>query len=164
MSEKILLLTQSYQPISAVSWRKCADLVFFRQKAEIVASYPDGTPAAIRLLVRTPDPNRWLRKAESTRYVKSNVFLRDDYTCVYCGYKSINGKNLTIDHVIPRSRGGGSTYKNCVTACKTCNNFKDCYTPEEAGMRMIYQARPRTLDALYFVKEIPDEWKIFLGM
>lgn len=163
MSEKILLLSQSYQPISAISWRKCADLVMFRQKAEIVASYQDGTPAAIRLLVRTPDPNRWLRKTDNTRYVKNNVFIRDDHTCVYCGYRSVSGKNLTIDHVVPRSRGGNSTYRNCVTACKTCNNFKDCYTPEEAGMRMTHPPRYHGFDTLYFLREIPEEWKIFLG-
>jgi len=164
MIERVLLLTQSYQPISAVTWRKCADLVVFRQKAEVVAQYPDGSPAAIRLLVRTPDPHRWLRKAENTRYVKSNVFMRDDFTCVYCGYRSASGKNLTIDHVLPRSRGGGSTYKNCVTACKTCNNFKDCYTPEEAGMKMLYQPKTHNVESLYFIREVPEEWKVFLGI
>lgn len=162
MSEMILLLTQSYQPISAVTSRKCADLVLFRQKAEVVCHYPDGRPAAIRLIVKTPDPRRWMRRAENTKYRKNNVFTRDDFTCVYCGYKSLIGKNLTIDHVLPRSRGGSSTYKNCVTACKTCNNIKDCYTPEEAGMKMSCQQRSHAVDAFYFVKDIPEEWKIFL--
>jgi 5-methylcytosine-specific restriction endonuclease McrA len=49
-----------------------------------------------------------------------------------------------------------------VTACKTCNNAKDCYTPDEAGMKMSYQPRYHKVDAFYFVKDIPDEWKVFL--
>ena len=162
MSDLTLLLTQSYQPISAVNLRKCLDLVMFRGKAEVICEYPDGRPAAIRLLVKTPDPYRWMRRAENGRYRKSNVFARDSYSCVYCGYVSLTGKNLTIDHVLPRSRGGLSTYKNCVTACKACNNYKDCNTPEEAGMRMLQQPKSHAVDAFYSIKEIPEEWKIFL--
>jgi len=163
MTDKILLLTQSYQPVGTIGWRKFTDLVLFRQKAEVVSSYRDGGPAVIRLLVKTPDPRRWLRKADNTRYVKSNIFMRDDHTCVYCGYRSTAGKNLTIDHVIPRSRGGASTYKNCVTACKTCNNYKDCCTPEEAGMKMSYQPKSTSMDIFYMIRDIPEEWKIFIG-
>src|SRR5690242_16144470 len=92
---KVLLLSASYAPIGLVHWRKALDLVMFRNKAEVISDYPDSTefnPAVIRLVVKTPDPYK-LRKAS---YTKSNVFRRDDYTCVYCG-RQLPLKQLTID-------------------------------------------------------------------
>lgn len=154
---KILLLSQSYAPIGLVNWRKALDLVMFRFKAEVVADYEDVSnfnPAVIRLIVRTPDPYK-LRKAS---YTKSNVFRRDDYTCVYCG-RQLPVKQLTIDHVLPRSRGGQSSYNNCVTACKACNHHKDARTPEEAGMRTIYRKEHKTtLNGIFLGRDIPEQW------
>lgn len=160
---QILLLNIGYQPISTVSRRKGIDLVKFRNKAEVIESYEDGSPAVIRLTVKTPDPYKWLGRAENARYVKNIVFQRDDFTCVYCGYRSIFKKKLTIDHVLPKSRGGSSAYNNCVTACHSCNNYKDCKTPEEAGMRILYQPKSQKI-GINYLKDIPKEWSIFLPL
>jgi 5-methylcytosine-specific restriction endonuclease McrA len=64
-------------------------------------------------------------------FTKKNVLTRDQYECAYCGVKS---RSLTIDHIIPRSKGGKSEFDNCVACCRTCNDKKGARTPREAGM------------------------------
>jgi len=158
---QILLLNMGYQPIAAVTRRKGMDLLYFRKKAELVADYADGQPAVIKLTVKSPDPWKWMRLLETSRYIKSIIFERDDHTCVYCGFRSLAKRNLTIDHVLPKSRGGPSTYANCVTACKNCNHYKDCCTPEEAGMRILYQPKAKKIGSA-FLRNVPAEWTQFI--
>ena len=64
---------------------------------------------------------------------RRNIFLRDNYTCVYC-LRSLSADELSVDHVMPKSRGGKETWENLVTACKPCNCLKGDRTPEEANM------------------------------
>ena len=66
---------------------------------------------------------------------RRNIFLRDNYSCVYCE-KQLSSEELSVDHVLPKSRGGKDTWDNLVTACKTCNCAKGDRTPEEAGMEI----------------------------
>jgi 5-methylcytosine-specific restriction endonuclease McrA len=68
-------------------------------------------------------------------FSRRNVFKRDHYTCQYCGVQP-GGEELTIDHVIPRSQGGTSTWENCVLACVACNKRKADRTPQQAGMKL----------------------------
>jgi hypothetical protein len=65
------------------------------------------------------------------------VFARDKYICAYCANRFERG-GVTVDHIMPRSRGGKNTWMNCVTACRRCNSTKDDMTPEEAGMPLVY--------------------------
>lgn len=65
-----------------------------------------------------------------------SLFSRDGNLCMYCG-KAFSGSELTCDHVMPQARGGKNTWTNCVTACKACNNYKGCKTPEEANMKLL---------------------------
>ena len=135
MSKQVLVLNASYEPLSLVSVRR-AVVLLLREKAELLevtqqilrsASLAMPEPLVIRLVhyVRLPH-----RKVPSTR---SAVMLRDGYTCQYCG-DSPGRHMLTVDHVIPRSRGGRHTWENLVTACISCNQKKGSLTPEEAGM------------------------------
>jgi hypothetical protein len=64
---------------------------------------------------------------------RRNIFLRDNYSCVYCK-KQLESNELSVDHILPKSRGGKETWENLVTACKSCNCLKGNRTPEEAGM------------------------------
>jgi 5-methylcytosine-specific restriction endonuclease McrA len=66
-------------------------------------------------------------------YSKKNILIRDEFKCGYCGKKA---SPLTVDHIIPRSRGGLSTFENCVACCKYCNTHKGCHTPSEAHMAL----------------------------
>jgi 5-methylcytosine-specific restriction endonuclease McrA len=80
----------------------------------------------LKKYVRLPDrmykPNR------------RNIFLRDNYSCSYCD-RQLNAEELSIDHILPKSRGGKETWENLTTACKSCNCLKGDRTPEEAGMK-----------------------------
>jgi len=81
-------------------------------------------------------------------FSKRNVMVRDRFKCVYCGSSEI----LTIDHVIPTSRGGKSNFDNCVTACKPCNNKKDRRTPNEAKMFLRKQPYAPTISEFFRIK------------
>ena len=97
-----------------------------------------NVPSVIRLLEyrRIPHQTRALSR--------KNILLRDRNTCQYCG-KILAAGELTLDHVVPRSRGGSSTWENLVACCHYCNNRKGNRTPEEAGMKLLRQPRPFSL-------------------
>lgn len=137
MSKTVLVLNATYEPLSLVSVRR-AIILLLREKAELVEATEQmlrssrlsmPVPLVIRLTyyVRLPQ-----RRVPPTR---NGVMLRDAYTCQYCG--AMPGRDqLTVDHVVPRSRGGVRSWQNLVTACKPCNHRKGNRTPEEAKMRL----------------------------
>ena len=91
---------------------------------------------------------------------KKAVLWRDRYTCQYCGQK---GGELTVDHVLPKSRGGKSTWDNLVAACRSCNLRKGDRTPEEAGMRLLRPPKPPRVPLfLLDLKEVPPDWRPFV--
>jgi len=97
-------------------------------------------------------------------YTKRNIHLRDNYICQYCGTKR-ETRDLGIDHVIPESKGGLSTWDNTVSACHPCNYFKDDRTPQEAKMHLIRLPRkPRGFKEIIRIKvgEIHDLWIKYL--
>lgn len=114
-------------------------------------------PAVIRLMNYVNVPYRGV---ELTRH---NIFKRDGYECQYCGDR--NRDNLTLDHVIPRAKGGGSSWTNLITACKSCNSKKGDLLPEEAGMPLKNQ--PFKPSYIMFLRDFSgfhcDEWKPFLS-
>jgi 5-methylcytosine-specific restriction endonuclease McrA len=137
MSKQVLVLNTGYEPLSLVSVRRAVVLVL-HEKAELVestqqmihaASRALPVPLVIRLLhyVRLPH-----RRVPPTRIA---VMLRDANTCQYCGDRP-GAPALTVDHVLPRSRGGKHAWENLATACKRCNQRKSNLTPEEAGMQL----------------------------
>jgi 5-methylcytosine-specific restriction endonuclease McrA len=91
---------------------------------------------------------------------RQNIFKRDGYCCVYCGSR----KDLTLDHVLPKSRNGKSSWTNLVTACQKCNSKKGDQTPEEANMRLPYQ--PYKPSFILFIREIAKmgdhHWRQYL--
>lgn len=160
----VLVLNQDYQPVNICRVRRAVVLVF-QGKAEVVenglgeiksVSYSLPIPSVIRLsyLVRRP---RFQRKI--TRY---EVFSRDKYTCQYCSKET---KELTLDHVIPRSRGGEHNWENVVSCCIPCNRHKAGRTPEEAGMRLICRPLPPPPASFYVPYQYTrtrTEWQKFL--
>lgn len=129
----VLLLNGDYTPLETISVER-AMILLVSQKVEVVHAKVDRFIRTIKDNFPFPEVVRlkWYvyikRKAISP--TKRNIFERDNHTCQYCGSK----KNLTIDHVMPVSRGGENSWKNMVTCCWKCNNKKDNKTPEEAGM------------------------------
>jgi 5-methylcytosine-specific restriction endonuclease McrA len=158
-----LVLNATYEPLSVVPARRAACLVL-ASKADIVED--DGssihapsmsmpTPLVIRLryVVRVP----YHRRAALSRRA---LFARDDHRCQYCG-----GAADSIDHIVPRSRGGPHTWENVAAACRPCNLRKRDRTPDEAQMRLARQPRaPKELAwVLVSASRVPEAWKPYLA-
>ena len=131
--EKVLLLNASYEPLNVCTWKRAVSLML-KGKAEEV-EYTEklinrtiSTPSVIKLRYYVAVPYKELP------FSKKNVLLRDNHTCQYCGKKA---KELTVDHIIPKSKGGGNSWENLVTACAECNCKKANRTPQEAGMKLV---------------------------
>lgn len=100
----------------------------------------------------------------SVVFSRKNLFKRDRYTCQYCGVQP-GPEELTVDHVLPRSRGGISSWENCLLACVECNKRKANRTPEEAGMKPRKEAKKPTWRMLAQVqpRQRKESWEVFLG-
>lgn len=90
------------------------------------------------------------------RFTKRGI-LRRDKKCAYCGFRS----NLTIDHIVPRGKGGETSWLNCVAACTLCNSFKGGRTPEQAGMQLLFQ--PKKPQYSFCIEAKYDSWQLLLG-
>lgn len=136
---RVLLLNATYEPLRIVSWQK-AMVLWFQEKADILVSHEKvirsvqtqvRAPAVLRLRIFVkPRPQRGVRLS------RENIFLRDQHKCQYCE-KKVPVKELTLDHVMPVSRGGGKTWENLVAACHKCNHKKGNRTPDEAQMPLL---------------------------
>ena len=159
----VLVLNQNYQPLNVCNVRR-AVVLLGRDKAELLINgrgevhTPTLTfpaPSVIRLmaLVRRPLLHRRLSRKE--------LFTRDSYTCQYCGREA---KNLTLDHVIPRFRGGVHCWENVVTACIPCNHRKAGQTPKEAGMELLREPRAPRPNPYHLFRHrvLLDEWLEFI--
>lgn len=174
LSSPVLVLDAGYQAVNIVPVRRALSLLA-RGKAVVVEEETGrvlrsermrlGCPVIIRLLIAIA--HRVYRTLR-VRFNKRNVLARDAWTCQYCG---TTDKQLTVDHVVPRSRrtrrypnGGPHSWENCVTACLECNNKKGDRLPEEAGMRLARKAsRPRWVLALPFGRGTGfDTWQKYL--
>jgi len=141
----VLVLNASYEPLNITSWRR-AIVLLLKGKAEqiehngkyILPDFPLPTVIRLRYYVRVP-----YKEIPLTR---RNIMHRDSHSCQYCGY---TGDDLTLDHVLPRSRGGAESWENLVTACVRCNVKKGNRTPSEALMNLHHQPR-KPHSSLYF--------------
>ncbi len=98
-------------------------------------------------------------------FSRANLLVRDNYTCQYCGRSVKNPKDRTIDHVIPRSRGGKTVWENVVLCCRKCNLRKGDRTPEEVGMKLIKRPKAPKWESIFmedFPKEKKEIWRQFL--
>lgn len=114
----ILLLNSTYEPLHLMNWKR-ATLLILKNKAHVVSS------RTIRLKNYVKIP---IRRASAGKPTRALILKRDNHICQYCEYR---GPNLTLDHVVPKSRGGDDSWQNLVTSCLDCNNSKDNRTPEE---------------------------------
>ncbi len=164
MNAKVLTLNQNYEPMSVINVRKAIVLLYLG-KAELIAA-KDGLelhsvtmtmafPSIVRLAVYVRVP---FKKIILSR---KNILRRDGHRCLYCGRGDVP---LTVDHVLPLSRGGEETWENLVSACVKCNNKKGDRTPEEA--HMLVRRRPMRPNHVtfisHFVGTLDDRWKPYL--
>jgi 5-methylcytosine-specific restriction endonuclease McrA len=138
MVMKALLLDASYFPIQIIDWKK-AMILFFAGRAEVIEHHEDIEISSPNQSFRLPKVMRLFanfRDFTQVKFNRNNVFYRDRYRCQYCGDKFVE-KELTFDHVMPKSRGGPTNWINIVTCCHVCNNKKADRTPEEARMPLL---------------------------
>lgn len=149
LKDQILVLNADYAPINIVSKRK-AILYVIKNKVQILSN------RVIRLL--------WYVKLPYHRLMANNVsrkaiFTRDKHTCAYCNAK----ESLTIDHIIPQSRGGQDVWENLITSCLRCNLRKGNKTPKEADMKLLFEPyKPYNKMSLTIHNSNVSEWKEYL--
>ena len=121
----------SYFPLSLWSWQDAIKAVFL-ERVNILEEYDRvvRSPSFQMKLPSVVSLKTYVRPARNPAFTRFNLFLRDRFECQYCGY----GEDLTFDHIIPRSRGGRTTWQNVVTACSHCNLMKGSQLPHEAAM------------------------------
>jgi len=170
---RTLVLDVSYSPIDVINWRRAITLDHLA-KVEVLQYYDRNVRSAVDVhpLPAVVKVQMYVKaKQHATARVmvsRRNVLLRDDYTCQYCGCRGSN-TSLTIDHVMPLSRGGGFTWQNLVAACAPCNSKKANRTPTEANMPLRSKPKvPNVLKVTTFKESSirreapPEEWQPFV--
>ena len=144
-------------------------ILWFQQKAEIVVTH-DCLIRSVRAQYNAPAVLRMKayikpRAHRSVRLSRDNIFIRDKHMCQYCS-KKLPVRELTLDHVMPVSRGGGKTWENLVAACHTCNRVKASRTPKEAGMPLLNVPEKLkwspTFDVQLKFENVDELWQPFL--
>ncbi|REE05716.1 HNH endonuclease [Marinoscillum furvescens] len=159
----VLVLNADYSPLTLCTIERAFLLVYLK-KAELISDikekslrtidhrYPFPSVIKIKNYVHVPYKGVVLSR--------HNIFKRDDFCCQYCG----TGKDLTLDHLIPKSKGGKSSWTNLVTACKRCNTRKGDFKPEDVGLQL--SKKPIRPSYVMFLKSsaksIRKDWMPFL--
>ena len=163
---RVLVLNASYEPINVCTVRR-ATVLLLKSRAELLER-GEGAIHSERLELERPCVIRLMRYVRIPRDVhrrkitRKAVLARDSYTCQYCGREA---SGLTVDHVIPRSRGGQSVWENIVASCAPCNRKKGNRLPREISMHPA--RRPRPPGPTVFIRiaspRIPLAWEPYLG-
>ena len=163
INSPVLVLNQNYQPLNVCNVRR-AVVLLGRGKAEIIIN-GRGHIRTISLLVQVPSVIRLVymvkRPLVRRRLSRRAIFYRDGFKCQYCGSES---KNLTLDHIMPRSRGGPHEWENVVSACIPCNHRKAGLTPREGNMRILKEPTAPRPNPYYMFhhRNILEEWRQFM--
>lgn len=164
-NQAVLVLDVDYQPLRIEHWQKAVADVFLG-KTEVVEHSRDRTikgihreypmPAVVRVL------RRFKRERQAIKFSRLNIYSRDAFTCQYCR-QQLPTEDLTFDHVVPKSRGGRTTWENIVTCCIECNSTKANRTPAEADMQLArVPKKPRWLPVVTVDmdrRRVPAEWQ-----
>ena len=152
MEGSCILLNADYSFLNTVNWKK-AILLLSKGRVEVLKFSKRVIRSAEGVVMKVPSVLRLVKLIRilyktKVPFSKKNVMTRDGYECLFCGSKA----NLTIDHVIPKTNGGKSTFENCVTACYSCNNAKGGRSPREAGMTLKRQPYAPTISEFLRIK------------
>ena len=135
----------SYYPLSLWPWQEAVKAVFL-DRVQIIAEY-DEVVRSQRHSIRIPSVvvlKDYVKPQKRVAFTRFNLFLRDEFRCQYCGSKG----DLTFDHVLPRCRGGITSWQNVVAACSPCNLRKGSKTLKQAGMRLARAPRAPTAEEM----------------
>jgi 5-methylcytosine-specific restriction endonuclease McrA len=161
---RVLVLNATYEPINVCTVRR-AVVLLLKEKAEVLEHaswelHSETTAISRPTVIRLTSYVRLPRDAHRRKITRRAVFARDDWSCQYCGIRT----SLTVDHVIPRSKGGSSDWENIVASCAPCNRRKGDLTPAQAGMHP--RRAPRVPHPEIFIHVsspvIPPSWRAYL--
>lgn len=158
----VLVLNATYEPLSVVSTRR-AIVLLLKEKAEMLeaaerelhaSNVSMPIPLVIRLVYYVRVPHRVF-----VPFSRKTIMMRDKYTCQYCGAQPTKAE-LTLDHIVPKVRGGLNTWENVVCACKACNNRKGSHTLDEVNMTLLSQpTRPQYLAIVVLASQgVHETW------
>jgi 5-methylcytosine-specific restriction endonuclease McrA len=174
MHGRVLLLNgHTWEPLSVISIPRAINLVLAEKAVVIEQSgeflktvreqFPVPSVIALRTYINVP--------RRQAHWSRRGVLVRDSFTCIYCGVqpgqtmrgKVIGKSDFTVDHVIPKSRGGRDTWSNTACACYACNHRKGDRLPHEAGMKMAWEPKtPRTSYLVVAIGSGNDAWKRYI--
>jgi 5-methylcytosine-specific restriction endonuclease McrA len=158
---RTLVLNSAFYPHNVCSWKDAICLII-EGKADLLETHPEvihtvsttfDIPSVIAL-------KTYAKMNTTIRYSKKSVFVRDGFHCAYCGFK-FHKKNLTIDHITPRSKNGETSWLNCISSCWACNHKKKDRTPQEANMPLLYHPKVPHFTYEYFENwdgECIEQW------
>ncbi len=165
LNRQVLILNQNYEPMSVIAAKKAVVLLYLG-KVEIIEHHSEYIhsvsralpyPSIVRLMSFINVPRKRVVLS------RKNILKRDNHRCQYCGSSQ---RLLTVDHVMPKNRGGEESWENLVCACVQCNNRKGNHTPEEAGLHLM--RRPQKPNHLFYIQHfvgmVDDRWKPYLFM
>lgn len=150
--DRCIVLNQDYSFLNVIDWRRAMCLVI-KEKVRVLkysikyVCCGDGTQFRIPAVIQLLKLVRHIYRSK-VPFTKKNVMIRDNFQCCYCGTEN----DLTIDHIVPSSRGGKTDFDNCVAACRPCNNLKGHKTPNEAKMPLRKKAYQPTIAEFIRIK------------
>lgn len=162
---RVLVLNATYEPVNVCTVRR-AVVLLLKDKAELIERaerelHSETTTVSRPVVIRLISYVRVPRDAHRRKITRRAVFARDNWTCQYCGAHT----QLTVDHVVPRSKGGLSTWDNIVASCAPCNRRKGDLLPRQVGMRLTHP--PKTPKPTVFIQvaspSIPASWRQYLA-
>jgi len=166
----VLVLNYFYMPIACIPWQKAFTLIYV-ERAEEIEYYSDREIHSAHQTFKMPSVIRILRKTKQKPLIisfsREVLYFRDEGKCAYCG-KFLSRNSFTLDHILPKSRGGKINYLNSVISCSQCNLKKGNRTPSEAHMNLLTNPiEPRTHMEVFRYKlalkeSIPECWKKYL--
>jgi 5-methylcytosine-specific restriction endonuclease McrA len=170
----VLLLNTSFEPLHVISAQR-AVILLFGEKAAPVQGEP--TAAVFRspsTTIKVPTVIRLRRYVNVPRrgaaWSKSGVFRRDGCRCIYCGVqpgdrqrgRTLSGRDFSVDHIVPLSRGGRNSWGNTACACLRCNGRKGDRTPAEANMKLLWEPKTPRTSYLVLGGDVPVSWKKYV--
>lgn len=171
MTKKILLLNASWEPLQVITPKRAYSLISRERVSQGSATCIPLSAATTTISIPTVLVlNRYVNVPRfGAKWGKRRVKVRDGYACIFCGITvgdkqggtELTKKDFTVDHIVPKSRGGKDTWTNTACACLRCNHRKADKEPHEAGMRMLWEPKTPRVDYLVMRGEIPIEWKMY---
>jgi len=159
MSKKILLIDATYQVQSFIELKKALKHIY-KDKVDVVSNWDEyiyfgkskiSYPAIVKLKIAVR------RNYYTNNFSRTSLFKRDMGTCQYCGLE-LTRATITMDHVIPKSQGGDTSFANCVISCYACNNRKGNRTPEQANMTLLKKPAHPTIFSLQRELDPQEHW------